>query len=233
MTTSTDRPPTVTESDSISHPARGPIVTRKRCYHPRTPAIDATQETDEQALPHQERRGHPSQPRGGRGGRPQAHALGFRPRDARHRRRHRRRHLLDPGHRRGRRAGRQAGRGPGPGALVRAAGRRLRAGRPLLRGAHGDDPDRGQRLHLRLRHPRRGRRLDHRLGPDARVRDRERRGGDRLVRLLLLVPARLRHRVAALAHDQLSERRRRRIPIASASCRLSSAITSPSTSRAS
>ena len=66
----------------------------------------------------------------------------------------------------------------------------VRAGRPLLRRADRDDPHLGQRLHLRLRHARRVRGLDHRLGPDPRVRGRQRRGGHRLVGLLRIVPAR-------------------------------------------
>ena len=66
----------------------------------------------------------------------------------------------------------------------------VRAGRALLRGADRHDPDLGQRLHLRLRHPGRAGGLDHRLGPDPRVRGRQRGGGHRLVRLLHVVPAR-------------------------------------------
>ena len=54
------------------------------------------------------------------------------------------------------------------------AGVGLRLRRPLLRRVRLDDPDRRVRLHLRLRHARRARRLDHRLGPDPRVPVRRR-----------------------------------------------------------
>ncbi len=49
-------------------------------------------------------------------------------------------------------------------------------------------PIAGSRLHLRLRHARRVRRLDHRLGPDPRVRARRRDGGGRLVGLRRELP---------------------------------------------
>ena len=61
----------------------------------------------------------------------------------------------------------------------------------------------GLGLHLRLRHARRAGRLDHRLGPDHRVRGRQRRGGDLLVGLLPGAAARLRHRLAGLAGHRL------------------------------
>ena len=53
------------------------------------------------------------------------------------------------------------------------------SGGPLLRGVRVDRADRRLGLHLRLRHAGRVRRLDHRLGPDPRVRARRghRRGG--------------------------------------------------------
>ena len=111
----------------------------------------------------------------------------------------------------------------------------LRPGRPLLRGADRPHPHLGQRLHLRLRHPGRARGLDHRLGPDPRVRGRQRGGGHRLVRLLLLVPARrfgIGHAVLAL--PQLPRRGLLAIPERLAELPLlSSATASPSTSPAS
>ena len=51
-------------------------------------------------------------------------------------------------------------------------------------------PVSGLRLHLRLRHARRAGGLDHRLGPDDRVRDRQRRGGHLLGQLLQHAAAR-------------------------------------------
>ena len=53
---------------------------------------------------------------------------------------------------------------------------RLRLRGPVLRRDGVDDPDRRQRLHLLLRDARRVRGLDHRLGPDPRVRARGRDG---------------------------------------------------------
>ena len=74
------------------------------------------------------------------------------------------------------------------------AGPRLRLRRAVLRRVRGDDSDRRQRLHLRLRHARRDLRLDDRLGPDSRVRRRVDDRGGRLERLLPAHPRRLRHR---------------------------------------
>ncbi len=68
-------------------------------------------------------------------------------------------------------------------------------------------PIAGQRLHLRLRHARRAGRLDHRLGPDHRVRGRQRRGGDQLGQLLQDAGVRVRHRHPRLAVHRLSDRR--------------------------
>ena len=56
--------------------------------------------------------------------------------------------------------------------------------RPLLRRVRGDGAGRRQRLHLRLHHAGRALRLDHRLGPGARIRGRRGDGRQRLVRLL-------------------------------------------------
>ena len=109
---------------------------------------------------------------------PEAHADRVRPHPARHRRDHRHRHL---------RAHRHGGREPGRArdhALVHAGRARLRVRRAVLRGVRVDDPDRRQRLHLRLRDARRDRRVDDRLGPDPRVRGRLDDRRDRLERLL-------------------------------------------------
>ena len=62
-------------------------------------------------------------------------------------------------------------------------GYRLRLRRPLLRRDGLDRPDRRQRLHLRLRDHGRVHRLDHRLGPDPRIRGRRHDRRDRLVGL--------------------------------------------------
>ena len=67
--------------------------------------------------------------------------------------------------------------------LLRAGGRHLPVLGVLLRRAGVVDPGLGQRLHLRIRDARRARRVDHRLGPDPRVRRVGRRGGRRLGRL--------------------------------------------------
>ena len=64
----------------------------------------------------------------------------------------------------------------------------------LLRRVRRHGAGRGQRLHLRLRDARRAVRVDHRLGPRARVRGRVEHGGARLVALLRVVPRHLRHR---------------------------------------
>ncbi len=91
------------------------------------------------------------------------------------RRDHRRRHLRR--HRR-RRAQR---RRPGADALVRGRRHHLHLRRALLRRVRVDGAGRRLRVHLRLRDARRAVRLDHRLGPRARVRGRQRHGRDRLV----------------------------------------------------
>ena len=107
-------------------------------------------------------RGHPGRRRRGR---PQAGRRRARPDRARHRRRHRYRHLR--GHRR-----RHRRCGPGGDPVVRPGGVDVRVLGALLRGAGVVDPGLRQRLHLRLRDARRARGVDHRLGPDPRVRRR-------------------------------------------------------------
>ena len=82
------------------------------------------------------------------------------------------------------RAGGGAVRRAGHRPLVRPGRGRLPLRRPLLRRVRVDDPDRRQRLHLRLRDAGRARRLDHRLGPDPRVPLRRLDGRGRLVGLL-------------------------------------------------
>ena len=95
------------------------------------------------------------------------------------------------------------GAGPGAGLLVPAARRRLRARGALLRGARAMIPQAGQRLRLLLRDARRAGRVDHRLGPDPRVRGRQRRGRDLVGRLLHDAAARLRRQPAGVADDRL------------------------------
>ena len=95
-------------------------------------------------------------------------------------------------------------RRPGADPLVHPAGRRVRAGGALLRGAGGDDSAGRQRLRVFVRHARRAGGVDHRLGPDARVRRRQRRRRDLVGRLLQLAAARRRHRPAGVADDRLS-----------------------------
>ncbi len=122
---------------------------------------------------------------------------------ARHRGRHRLGHLHRHrhGHRRGEvrhhlraqhsgrglpypshRAGRPPWRRTGARALTGAGRSRLLLYRPLLCGAGVDDPHRRLRLHLHLRHHGRAGRLDHRLGPDPRIRLLEHGGLGRLRR---------------------------------------------------
>ena len=142
---------------------------------------------------------------GARRGSPQADARPGAAHLARHRRHHRRRPLLDGRHGGGRRR-RSPRRGPGAGAVVRADGDRLRLRRALLRGVRGDGAGLGLGLHLRLRHARRAGRVDHRLGPDHRVRDRQRRRRDLVVRLLPGAAARARHRHPGVARHRLPHR---------------------------
>ena len=73
--------------------------------------------------------------------------------------------------------------GPGDHAVVSGCGPGVRVRGALLRGVRVDDPDRRQRLHLRLRDARRAGRVDDRLGPDPRIRGRLDDRGDRLERL--------------------------------------------------
>ena len=64
---------------------------------------------------------------------------------------------------------------PGAHALLRGRRPHLHLRGALLRGVRLDGAGRRLGLHLRLRHARRAVRLDHRLGPGARVRGRRRR----------------------------------------------------------
>ena len=70
-----------------------------------------------------------------------------------------------------------AGRRSGDHAFVRAGGHRLPLRGAVLRGTGLDDSHRRQRLHVRLRDPGRDLRVDHRLGPDPRIRRLEHVGG--------------------------------------------------------
>ena len=95
-----------------------------------------------------------------------------------HRRDDRHRSLRLDGHRR------QRLRRPVAHALVPAGRDRLRVRRALLLRAGQHGPGGRQCLHLRLCDARRADRLDHRLGPDPRIRDRLVRRRHRLVELL-------------------------------------------------
>ena len=88
-----------------------------------------------------------------------------------------------------------------------AAGLGLRLRRALLRRVRVDDPDRRQRLHLRVCHARRVVGLDDRLGPDPRVRRRLDDRRDRMERLHAAAAARRRHRSAGLGARPPSARR--------------------------
>ena len=82
------------------------------------------------------------------------------------------------------RRGRALRRRPRAGPVVPAARRGVRAGRAVLRRAGGHDSAGRQRLRLCLRHAGRTGGLDHRLGPDPRVRRRQRGRGHLVGRLL-------------------------------------------------
>lgn len=71
--------------------------------------------------------------------------------------------------------------GPAVALSFVAAGCRLRARRPVLRGVRLHRAGGRVRLHLLLRHPRRTARLDHRLGPGAGTGAGLRRGRGRMV----------------------------------------------------
>ena len=66
-------------------------------------------------------------------------------------------------------------------AVLRPFRTGLRLRRPLLCRIRRHDPAGRQRLHLRLRHPGRTVRLDHRLGPDPRIRHGREHGVLRMV----------------------------------------------------
>src|SRR6266513_2324081 len=91
-----------------------------------------------------------------------------------------------------------------PPPAHRAGYRRGHRGRDLRRHhllrVRRDDPDLGERLHLCLRHPGRARRVDHRLGPDSRVRRRKHRRRHRVGGLLRFAAAWPRRDDAAVAH---------------------------------
>ena len=131
-----------------------------------------------------------------------------RPHHARHRRGDWRRHLRRHRHGRGRpgwprRRGHPLWRGPGAGVLVPAAGRGVCAGGAVLRRTGVDDPAGRLGLRLHLRDAGRGGGLDHRLGPDPRVRRGQRRRRDLVGRLLHDADARGRRGVSGLAHHRL------------------------------
>ena len=71
--------------------------------------------------------------------------------------------------------------GPGTDSVVRPLRPGVRLRRTLLCGIRGHDSAGGQRLHLRVCHAGRIARLDHRLGPDARIRHGRQHGVVRMV----------------------------------------------------
>ena len=108
-------------------------------------------------------RSTPRQGDRGEGRAAQARGRRARPDRARARRDHRHRHLRD--HRRGDHDLRAVDH-----PLLHPRRRDVHVLRAGVRGAGVLDPGLGQRLHLLLRHARRARGVDHRLGPDPRVR---------------------------------------------------------------
>ena len=132
-------------------------------------------------VPHQVGRGLDGRVRRGR---PQAEEDPQRPRPhgLRHRRHHRRRYLHAD------RQGREGLRRPVDRIVVRHRAPSLRPRRPLLRRVRLDGPGLGFGVHLLLRHARRARRLDHRLGPAARAHARRERGRPGLVAVLRDLP---------------------------------------------
>ena len=85
--------------------------------------------------------------------------------------------------------------------LLTAAHLRVRGA--LLRRVRGHGADLGLGLHLRLRLAGRAGRLDHRMGPDRRVRGGKHRRGDRLVGVLPGAALALRRGAAGLAGHRL------------------------------
>ena len=90
----------------------------------------------------------------------------------------------------GQRRGRAKRCRTGARALVPPPRLRLRARGALLRRARGDDSAGWQRVRLFVRHARRVRGVDHRLGSHSRVRGGQRRRRDLVVRLLQDAPRR-------------------------------------------
>ena len=91
------------------------------------------------------------------------------------------------------------GAGPGDRLLVPAHGRRVRLRGTVLRRVRGDGAGRRVGVHVRVRVARRVRRVDHRLGPDRRVRGRQHRRRDRVGGILPRVAQPFRDRLAGLA----------------------------------
>ena len=123
----------------------------------------------------------------------QAQPVGVGPDAAGHRRHHRHGHLRAHRNRRG-----QPGRA-GDHDVVPGRGPGLRVCGAVLRRVRVDDPDRRQRLHLRLRHARRAGGVDDRLGLDPRIRRRLDDRRDRLERLHAAPAGGLRHHAAGRA----------------------------------
>ena len=132
-----------------------------------------------------------------------------------HRRHHRRRHLLDGRNARRPAAADHLGAGPALVLSFVAHGDGVRVRGALLRRVRGDGAGRRFGVHLRLCDARRARGLDHRLGPDHRVRRRQRGGGDLVVGLLSGIAARIRRRWPAwlgVDYRTAAQAARRRVP---------------------
>jgi hypothetical protein len=91
--------------------------------------------------------------------------------------------------------------GPAIVYFLRAGRAGLRVRRPVLRGICGDDSHVRLGLHLRLRHARRIRRVDHRLGFDSRISVRRLDRGRRLVGLCRFVFEGVGHRHPGRVHS--------------------------------
>ncbi len=151
--------------------------------------------TDE-SVPHQEHRRHAR-----RGPRrwPEKGAWPDRPDPDGHRRHRRHRHFRADRHRR-------ADRRPGADGVVRHRRHRLRLCRAVLRRVRLDDPGRRLHLYLQLRHAGRTGRVDHRLGPAARIRAGHVGGVGRLVGLLPVADGGLRPGLAGRADRRAAAR---------------------------
>jgi hypothetical protein len=97
-------------------------------------------------------------------------------------------------------------RRPGRDLPVHVFSDRVRVLGLMLRGFRFAHPGGRFRLHLLVRQLRGAFRLDHRVGPDSRVRDREHRGRDLLERLFHAADVRLRSEDPGIPDDGLPQR---------------------------